>query len=246
MEIPQNGKIQYSRRNISEKVKQEKKMVGRGGGQLAPTKHEYTPRKASTISGVMMRTRPAASRDACERPPWQGWELSLPTAPSTLRSRASPTARLPCARPCPRAPSHRYCPSAQALGPPPSQVGGRPRLGQAGPAPHPQPSANTPPPAASGARAGPALARCDQLRPRPGHCRLQPTRGLPRRVYGAPRGHPGGGGTRIPPTPWHPAPGEGARWREREAGRSPAAPSKKKAPSTAIHSTLPDNPPSSG
>lgn len=65
----------------------------------------------------MMRTRPAASRNAFERPPWQGWELAPQTAPSTQRSRASPTARLPCARPCPRTPGHRHCPSAQALGP---------------------------------------------------------------------------------------------------------------------------------
>lgn len=92
-----------------------------------------------------------------------------------------PTAQLQALSPSTRVPPLPCRPSLRG---PLSRVGGRPRLSQAGPAPRPQPSANTPPPAASGARAGPALARCDQLRERQGHRLLQPKRGLPQRLCG--------------------------------------------------------------
>lgn len=159
------------------------------------------------------------------------------TAPSVLRSSASPTARLPSARACPQAHGHCHCPSTQALGAPPCQVVGRPRLSQAGPALHPQPSANTPPPAASGARAGPALARRDQLRERPGHRRLQPMREVPCKSQRTRQGTPWG--PRNPALPL--APGSQGRGLVAGAGgwpRSLPAPSRRKAPRTAISQTL--------
>lgn len=136
-----------------------------------------------------MRTEPAASRDAFERPPWQGWELSPTKSALGSESGASPTAQRQGLSPSTRPPPLPFCPSPRA---PPGRVVGRPRLSQAVPAPHPQPSANTPPPAASGAQAGPALARRDQLRERPGHRRLQPMRELLWKSQRARRGTPWG------------------------------------------------------
>lgn len=184
-----------------------------------------------------MRTGPAASRDVFERPPWQGWELS-PTN-SALGSEVQRFAHRPTAQRQGLSPSTRplplpFRPSPRA---PACQVVGRPRLSQAGPALHPQPSANTPPPAASGARAGPALARRDQLRERPGHRRLQPMREVPCKSQRTRQGTPWG--PRNPALPL--APGSQGRGLVAGAGgwpRSLPAPSRRKAPRTAISQTL--------
>lgn len=174
--------------NKSEARKKKKGLEGRGlaSAHKAPIHTQKSQHHLRSDD----ENRASSLKGPFERPPWQDWELSPQTAPSILRSGASPTARLPSARACPQALGHRHCPSAQALGAPPGQVVGRPWLSQAGPAPHPQPSANTPPPAASGARAGPALARRDQLRERPGQRRLQPMQELPWKSQRTRRGTP--------------------------------------------------------
>lgn len=77
----------------------------------------------------------------------------------------------PGARPCPGSPRPPPLPFGPAPRAPAGRVGGRLRLGQARPAPRREPSTNTPPPAASGWRAGPAPARCDQLGSGPGQRR---------------------------------------------------------------------------
>lgn len=116
--IPQREKIQNSSPTIiggKKSVARKKKWSGGEGDSQRPQSTNTHPEKPAPSQELMMRTGPVASREAFERPPWQGWELSPTNSALGSGYGPSPTVRPPSA--CPQAPGHHHCPSVQALGP---------------------------------------------------------------------------------------------------------------------------------
>lgn len=97
------------------KCSKKKKWSGGEGDSQLPQSTNTHPEKPAPSQELMMRTGPVASREAFERPPWQGWELSPTNSALGSGYGPSPTVRPPSA--CPQAPGHHHCPSVQALGP---------------------------------------------------------------------------------------------------------------------------------